>query len=68
MKSTNYFLSFRLVPNPCASNPSPCIHGVCYDAYTNAEQVDLSVDGLSCQCYEGYFDTYCGGKQFVFTM
>ena len=48
-----------LVPNPCASNPSPCVHGVCYDAYMNIDQVEVPPEGFICHCYEGYFGINC---------
>ncbi|CAB3990648.1 neurogenic locus notch homolog 1-like, partial [Paramuricea clavata] len=47
------------VSNPCASNPSPCVHGTCYDAYTNVDQVEIPPEGYTCHCYEGYFGINC---------
>ncbi|XP_028404123.1 neurogenic locus notch homolog protein 1-like isoform X1 [Dendronephthya gigantea] len=51
------------VPNPCASNPSPCVHGICYDAYTNIDQVAIPPEGYTCHCYEGYFGVNCQSKR-----
>lgn len=50
---------YVLVSNPCASNPSPCIHGLCYDAYTNVDQAEIPPEGYTCHCYEGYFGMNC---------
>jgi hypothetical protein len=60
-ETREYILIFflRLVSNPCASNPSPCVHGTCYDAYTNVDQAEIPPEGYTCHCYEGYFGINC---------